>query len=234
MSFIITSPIKSEPEASNRLFLAGGITNCPDWQSKLIGLLEHEQDLIIYNPRRENFPIHDPNAAQEQIKWEYDRLKAADIISFWFSSGSLNPIVLYELGMWGNSRWDKQIFVGVDDTYQRKSDVVIQTKLARPQVDVVDSLELLAEQIQRYLKQPKPLTTSVPQLPKIPSYEWYIPRPFFTPRPPAHPLYGEAIMCNNCHSFIGWSKNFDNYAGPLTCPVCGVDNGNSVTWSAHG
>jgi hypothetical protein len=48
--------------------LAGGITGCPDWQSKLINLLRNE-DIVIFNLRRKNFPIHDPTAVEEQIKW---------------------------------------------------------------------------------------------------------------------------------------------------------------------
>lgn len=106
MALIITAPdeIYNIKNSHNiKLFLAGGITNCPDWQSKMIDELKNV-DITIYNPRRKNFPTDDPNASEEQITWEYAHLKTADIISFWFSRGSLNPIVLYELGMWGNSR----------------------------------------------------------------------------------------------------------------------------------
>jgi hypothetical protein len=132
------------------LFLAGGITNCPNWQQDLIELLKDERDLIVYNPRRANFPIHDPNAAKKQIAWEYQYLKHCDMISFWFSRGSLNPIVLYELGMHGNSS-DKIIFIGIDEGYERKQDVEIQTKLARPDIKIVYSLEDMAKKIQKVL-----------------------------------------------------------------------------------
>jgi hypothetical protein len=128
-----------------KVFIAGGITNCPDWQSFIIEKLKtHDKDIkeniILFNPRRKNFPIHDPNAANEQIKWEYDRLKESDMIIFWFSKGSLNPIVLYELGRWGNSS-DIPIIIGIDDGYERKQDVEIQTKLSRPDVDIVYNLD---------------------------------------------------------------------------------------------
>lgn len=116
------------------LFLAGGITNCPDWQSNLIHKLEYEmgeqENLIIYNPRRKNFPIGDQTAAEEQICWEYVMLRNSRAISFWFSCGSDNPIVLYELGMWANSRKGRQIFVGMDPDYSRRGDVILQTQLA--------------------------------------------------------------------------------------------------------
>ena len=41
----------------------------------------------------------------------------------------------------------KPIFIGVDPKYQRRQDVEIQTKLARPEIEIVYSLEDLANQI---------------------------------------------------------------------------------------
>ena len=133
MATIIEAPNEIYSIKNNRnkkLFLAGGITNCPDWQSNMVQLLEPIQNLTVYNPRRKNFPIHDPNAAEEQITWEYNHLRDSDIILFWFSRGSLNPIVLYELGRWGNSS-DKPIIIGLDEEYERKQDVIVQTMLSR-------------------------------------------------------------------------------------------------------
>jgi hypothetical protein len=104
-----------------KLFLAGGITSCPNWQLELIEKLKDVSNLVIFNPRRENFPIENPNAAIEQITWEYKYLKEADIISFWFSKGSLNPIVLYELGMWRNSN-NLPVVVGMVNGYERRQD----------------------------------------------------------------------------------------------------------------
>jgi len=68
------------------------------------------------------------------------------MISFWFSRGSLNPIVLYELGIHGNSG-KRLIFIGMDKEYERQQDVIIQTKLARPDIKIVYSLKDLANQI---------------------------------------------------------------------------------------
>ncbi len=130
-----------------KLFLAGGITNCPDWQTELIERLKSidiKAVLDVYNPRRKNFPIGDKNASREQIQWEFDKLKTADIIVFWFSRGSLNPIVLYELGMWGNSR-TTPIIIGIDKEYEREQDVIIQTALARPDTVILSSLNGVAE-----------------------------------------------------------------------------------------
>jgi len=154
MAKIIEAPKEYYGLYSSRwpsLFLAGGITGCEDWQAQMLEKLKHET-LIIYNPRRENFPIDDPSAAEVQICWEFDKLVRADIVSFWFSAGSLNPIVLYELGLHGNSMPGRPIAVGVEEKYSRKMDVYYQTALARPEVRIVTSLEDLAEEIRAILR----------------------------------------------------------------------------------
>lgn len=126
-----------ETNSCKKLFLAGGITNCPDWQSLIIAKLRDVKscNLVVYNPRRANFPINDPNASDEQITWEFNHLRDADQIIFWFASGSLNPIVLYELGKWGNSS-NVPMCIYIDPEYERKNDVIMQTKLARDNVTI--------------------------------------------------------------------------------------------------
>jgi len=132
-------------EARKKIFLAGGISNCSDWQSELIKKVQYK-NVTLYNPRRVYFPMNDSSEAERQIIWEYRHLKEADGIVFWFSKGSVNPIVLYELGKWGNSS-DKKIIVGIDKEYERKEDVIIQTKLSRPDVEIVHSLESIVRWI---------------------------------------------------------------------------------------
>jgi hypothetical protein len=130
------------------LFLAGGITGCPDWQQDVVRALKNEP-ITLLNPRRKSFPIEDSTASVEQIKWEYSHLRNASAISFWFPHETLCPIVLYELGAW--SMTDKPIFVGVHPDYQRKLDVEIQTSLVRPKVEIVYSIQNLVEQIVNWL-----------------------------------------------------------------------------------
>jgi hypothetical protein len=152
MAKVIVAPeIYDQKDTEFSLFLGGGITDCPDWQAELIELLKDAPDLVMYNPRRENFPIHDPNASKEQITWEHDYLQEVDILVFWFAKGSLNPIVLYELGRYGNSS-ERMLFIGMDKEYKRQQDVLIQTELDRPEVEVVYSLEDLSIQILNGLK----------------------------------------------------------------------------------
>lgn len=140
-----------EPDSENgdknnmpSIFLAGGITDCPNWQKKIVELLKNE-DVILLNPRRKNFPIDDPNASYEQIKWEYNHLKKATAIIFWFPKETLCPIVLFELGKWITS--NKKILIGIEKEYERKDDVIIQTVLEKGEITFYYSLEALSKGI---------------------------------------------------------------------------------------
>lgn len=145
----VEAPFEYEALDRPSIFLAGGITGCPDWQADVRSMLEESGvDLDILSPRRANFPIHDPGAAEAQIAWEYRHLRKASSILFWFPKDTLCPIVLYELGAW--SMTNKPIFVGVEPGYQRTQDVVIQTRLARPEVVVTDNLAGLTHSVIRH------------------------------------------------------------------------------------
>jgi len=140
----------TEIKYNANLFLAGGITNCPDWQAEFVEKFKENElssQFNVYNPRRKDFPIEDPNASDEQISWEYDKLAKADMIVFWFSRGSLNPIVLYELGRWGNSQ-ETQIYIGMDTEYTRKQDVEMQTMLSKgPDFPFYNNIDDIIKQI---------------------------------------------------------------------------------------
>ncbi len=150
-TLVVEAPHRDFAIREHQLFLAGGITNCPDWQSEIIEELQDYPDLTILNPKRTNYPMNDPEAAEEQITWEFDHLQSATEIAVWFSRGSVNPIALYELGMWVNSHPGRPAFVGADPEYPRAQDVLVQTKLARPEIEVVRSVGALATQIREYL-----------------------------------------------------------------------------------
>ncbi|MEL6718814.1 MAG: nucleoside 2-deoxyribosyltransferase domain-containing protein, partial [Bacteroidota bacterium] len=131
------------------LFLAGGITNCPDWQALVISHLWKEE-LTVFNPRRTKFPMGDTSAAPEQIKWEFDCLRKADAILFWFPKETLCPIVLYELG--ANAMTSKTLFVGIHPEYERKLDIEVQLKLVRPDVEIVYDLKILCQKIEQWIQ----------------------------------------------------------------------------------
>lgn len=121
-------------------FLAGGITNCQEWQDRVIELLSDvDNNLVVFNPRRKNFPINDPNASLEQIQWEFDKLEQCDIFSMYFDgpTKSDQPICFYELGrnierMKQKFRysWMNRLVISCNSNFKRFNDVLIQTKLA--------------------------------------------------------------------------------------------------------
>lgn len=123
--------------ASADLFLGGGITNCPDWQADVVKMLEGT-DLIILNPRRSAAFTGD--IADEQIRWEYEALRAVKTVLFWFPKETLCPITLFELGVF-SQRKDTRLIVGTHPEYARRFDVQVQMELSRPEVVVHDSID---------------------------------------------------------------------------------------------
>jgi hypothetical protein len=140
--------IHLEPNDVN-VFLAGGITGCPDWQSLFLqecnGHLE--SNVVFSNPRRENFDTSNPAMTLEQIQWEFDYLNRANIVLFWFPQESVCPIALFELGKF----WQKQntpnyfsfdlpdqgnVIVGCDLNYPRRIDIVEQGRLLNQTVSI--------------------------------------------------------------------------------------------------
>lgn len=131
---VITAPqsYAHRPERIS-LFLAGGITNCPDWQSEAIDRFKGMAQLDILNPRRPFYPMENADEARIQISWEFHQLEQSDIILFWFPKESICPIVLYELGVQMGKAMTGMMpksFVGTHPEYARKTDVKIQTQLA--------------------------------------------------------------------------------------------------------
>lgn len=163
---VITAPeVYKLQDGEVSVFLAGGITNCSNWQEKVITKLESElcgstyDNLVIFNPRRENFPIDKPSAAYEQIEWEFNNLGCMDIFSMYFcESNSDQPICMYELGRYISEMqkrfpidWKDRIIISVEEGYKRKKDVLVQSRLAcgkifinqgQPQVEVLRDLHV--------------------------------------------------------------------------------------------
>ncbi|MFF4085019.1 nucleoside 2-deoxyribosyltransferase domain-containing protein [Streptomyces sp. NPDC001777] len=127
------APAEYRPGARPAVFLAGGITGCPDWQTEAARMFT-DDDVAVLNPRRSTSAA--PIPVTEQITWEYQHLHRAAVVLFWFprSVGSVQPIALYELGM--HSGRDVPIAVGADPDYVRGRDLRIQLSLARPGLTV--------------------------------------------------------------------------------------------------
>jgi hypothetical protein len=151
---VVTAPAQWDARGRG-LFLAGGITGCPDWQAQVIAAL-HDQDVTLLNPRRPHFPIGDPTAAEEQIRWEYDHFRLADAALFWFPAESICAIALFELGAWlaGGHLRGARLFLATHPDYPRRQDVLIQTRLRDPAVVVGDSLAGLVGDVRAWLAAP--------------------------------------------------------------------------------
>lgn len=149
MAIIFTAPDEFNPYVESlpvsgdpvKVFLAGGITGCANWQKTVIDILEKDlpDDVLIYNPRREEFGIKSSFSAREQINWEFRHLEEMDIFTMFFAASdtSVGPICLYELGryiprmqMRFPTDWQNRIIVGIEDGYSRQLDVIEQVDLA--------------------------------------------------------------------------------------------------------
>lgn len=146
IQFII-SPDEAKIFKNIKLFLAGGVS-CYDWQSIIMEKLFDDSEsknhdylcnVIVFNPRRQKFSKDIKEEIEKQSIWRYNKLKESDIIAFWFSKGSLSPVSLYELGKWGNST-NKSIIIGIEEEYEKRNDIEIQTKLSRPDIKIVYDL----------------------------------------------------------------------------------------------
>ena len=124
----------------HKVFLAGGITDCDNWQKVVINNLSDRlpKTFAVCNPRRDNFPIHIRGEADRQIAWEFDQLETCDIFSMFFAnSDSVQPICFYELGRnicrmqerFPNDWWNR-IVISCESGFKRVTDVLIQVRLA--------------------------------------------------------------------------------------------------------
>lgn len=152
---IIEAPEKYQTLEQNPIFLGGGISNCPDWQKEMtVNILNHAKtstgttDMVtILNPRREMYTSADD--ARNQIAWEYGAMETLinsdGVMLFWFPEETLCPITLFELGRF-TKELNTRVIVGVHPNYQRKLDVITQLQLARPDIQVVHTLQELFQQ----------------------------------------------------------------------------------------
>ncbi|MGW2090390.1 nucleoside 2-deoxyribosyltransferase domain-containing protein [Streptomyces sp. NPDC001880] len=123
-----------------KVFLAGGMHNCPDWRADAIAAFERSwsdrRPLALFSPRRGVFGTSGFNEAM--VGWEHFHLSRADLVFFWFPAGNAHrpeqPIALYELG--AAAAVGQPIAVGVEQDYRRRLDVLAQLHYARPELPV--------------------------------------------------------------------------------------------------
>ncbi|KAF2277584.1 uncharacterized protein EI97DRAFT_375315 [Westerdykella ornata] len=127
----------------------------PSWQDKLAASLS-SLPIAVLNPLREDWDktwIEDISFPKfrEQVEWEMDCAKVADIIAFYFGPGSLAPISLLELGMYAATG---KVVVCCHPNYEKKGNIqMVCLRYGIPLVAELGKLEeLIRERFQRILK----------------------------------------------------------------------------------
>lgn len=171
---VVTAPEhRYFPKRSMKIFLAGGICNCIDWQKKVIDEFTKDNgeifidnptydELYLLNPRRVGW-IETPGASERQIEWEFDMIERSDVFTMYFAGGdSLQPICMYELGrnilrMQDKypKTWKDRIIITCDKNYKRLNDVIVQTRLATDGIINVTVVEGAEESINKHAEKIK-------------------------------------------------------------------------------
>lgn len=152
-AIVAPEPLTSRLSDGPVVFLAGGITDCPDWQATAIEALAHDH-VVLLNPRRPTFDAADPAAADVQVRWEYGHRwhEQLSFMLFWFpASPSVQPIAMLELGE-ALARPELPIVVGAEPNYPRYQDLVRQCGAARPNLVVRNTLRDVVVDLQTMLR----------------------------------------------------------------------------------
>ena len=134
---IIKTPISSNQDLISDIFLAGGVTYSPDWQKEALKMLAGT-DLIVANPRRDELISAVGDTARRQIIWEFENLKSAKVVLFWFPNAE-TIITFLELGK--ELARKSNIVVGVDPDYSRRFDIETQVHLELPRAVIYTTLD---------------------------------------------------------------------------------------------
>ena len=134
---IIKTPISSNQELIPDIFLAGGVTYSPNWQKEALEMLTGT-DLIVANPRRDEIISAIGETARQQIIWEFENLKSAKVVLFWFPNAE-TIITFLELGK--ELARKSRIVVGVDPDYNRRFDIETQVHLELPRAVIYTMLD---------------------------------------------------------------------------------------------
>lgn len=153
MGSVVTSPGDLRRRANRSIFLAGGISDCADWQLSVAERIAAEvEDCIVYNPRRIDFNMDAyEETSRLQISWEYHALRLSTVNLFWFPAETVCPITLLEYGSALERLRTGALMCGTHPDYTRRFDVVEQTKLMQ-MGHVFDDLDVLTEQTIMLLK----------------------------------------------------------------------------------
>lgn len=129
--------------AGHTIFLAGSIEmgKAENWQDKVVRLLKDEENVIIFNPRRDDWDssweqsIHHKQF-REQVEWELKALEHADKILMYFDPKTKSPISLLELGLY--ARTGKLIVVCPEGFWRKGNVDIVCEKYGIEQVETIE------------------------------------------------------------------------------------------------
>lgn len=130
MAVEIKAPHPVPKGKTKKVFLAGSIEmgKAANWQQAFKEEMV-DLDLVILNPRRENWDVSWPQTAshegfREQVEWELEGLSNADIIVFYFDPDTMSPVTMMELGYVARM-YDTPVLVCCPEGFWRKGNVDI-------------------------------------------------------------------------------------------------------------
>jgi len=137
---VITAPEYYVPTREEiTIFLAGGITDCENWQKEVIDYLkslpeENTDKLVIFNPRRDKWPkSSDTEEIRRQINWEADYIRHADIFSMYFTNTEKSDLqfCFYVLGRYAGVYSRGKDIISYQEGFKRALDVEFQMSINR-------------------------------------------------------------------------------------------------------
>lgn len=154
MAIVVKPPTKYDLFEKHSVFLAGSIDQgaAEKWADKLVSYWTDLPDLIVFNPRRDEWDdtweqkIENPQF-NEQVTWELQGMENADLIAMYIAPDSKSPISLLELGLFANTG---KLIVCCPDGFYRKGNVDIVC--SRYKISQVNTLEELAEEVKKRIE----------------------------------------------------------------------------------
>lgn len=114
-----------------KIFAGGSIEmgKAKHWQKQLVKAFKDYKNVAIFNPRRDDWnsswkQTKNNKEFRKQVEWEIEALENSDIIIIYFDPGTISPISLLELGLFG-SRTNHKCQVICPTGFWRKGNVDI-------------------------------------------------------------------------------------------------------------
>jgi hypothetical protein len=153
MAELVKAPNFFDLTGKVSVFLAGSIEmgKAEDWQTKLWKYLKDMDELVVLNPRRDDWDDSweqkiENKQFNEQVTWELSSQEQADVIAMYFDPTTKAPISLLELGLFGE---EGKMIVCCPEGFYRKGNVDIVCK--RYNIEQVENIEALMGRVKEVL-----------------------------------------------------------------------------------